>query len=321
MVLRASNALGARLHPFQEVDDVTYALYTLPSASCDPGTNHPFLPHWVTKVARAGTHLDGPTKTAMQQHRHMEMHEARRPVSHTDRPSLPAVTFHLDQANLISSLQGSIGNHAVQRLLASDPVVQRYRRPGAMNFGDANGSALVEKSFRSKTKQPWLSLIAVTFDSVTLDDDGLIMPKGTATATYFANSHALASFSVRVTGGPFNAPTDSGTFTVHRIEGVGYNDAISASKMPKSQLEGPNFGGRRRYTKPTKSGGQPATMHLAVFYNRGEALHIGGATLASHGCVHVADWDRMAQLNYHSVIGLTKITVDYSGISKWIFGP
>ena len=118
-------------------------------------------------------------------------------------------------------------------------------------------------------------------------------------------------------------PSDPGSFFVHRIEGVGYNDPGAAAAMRPADLEGPKRGGLRRYTKLTKSGGRPASMHLAVFYNRGEAFHIGSNDLASHGCIHIdsANWDTMTQLNYHSVVGRTKVEVTYSGAAGKVFAP
>jgi hypothetical protein len=172
----------------------------------------------------------------------------------------------------------------VQRLLAVDPVVQRYRRAGATNFGAADTGFLIETSFRSRTTQAWISLITVDFDSIVVDVNGVDIPEGTATATatYFSNPHALASFSLTVTGGPSGMRSDPGTFTVKRIEGVGYNDPAAAADIAAARgagaLEGPKRGSHRRYTKPT-AGELPrnvgASMHLAVFYNRGEALHFG----------------------------------------------
>lgn len=250
----------------------------------------------------------------------MELYGGQRSGPHPDRPSLPTVTPHTRETHLLSSLQGSVGNHAVQRLLAGDTAVQLYRRRGAMNFGVADG-ALVERRFRNSQKQPWLSLITVNFDSVVTDIHGRDIPMGMATAKYFSNSHALASFSVLVTGGPVSMPTIPGTFTVHRMEGVGYNDADTAAGMSAGELEGPKRGGHRRYTKPTKSGDRPATMHLAVFFNHGAALHIGGNNIGSHGCIHVDDWAMMTQLNYHSVIGRTKVNVNFSGTAKATFAP
>ena len=66
-------------------------------------------------------------------------------------------------------------------------------------------------------------------------------------------------------------------------------------------------GWRKRYTKNLGSG----NMNFAVFYNRGEAIHMGPLGDSSHGCVHV-DWgqfERMRKINYHSVVGKTKVRV------------
>ena len=109
--------------------------------------------------------------------------------------------------------------------------------------------------------------------------------------------------------------TDAGSFTVHRIEGFGYNSG-SASGTPGvdfkwSDREGPD----KRYMKQDSTGFRAANMSFAVFYNAGEALHAGPLDFTSHGCVHV-DWnseDTIKQLNYHSVIGLTKVKVSYKG--------
>jgi hypothetical protein len=258
----------------------------------------------------------------------MGSQRARRAGGQPDRTSSVSSTAKTDSANLLSFLQRSAGNDAVQRLLAVDPVVQRYRRSGAMNFGAANTGTLIERTFKSRTKQAWISLITVDFDSVVTDANGVDMPRGTATATYFSNPHAMASFSVTVTGGPGGMRSDPGTFTVHRIEGIGYNDPTAAAQIAAARgagaLEGPKRGAHRRYTKPT-AGQLPinvsASMHLAVFYNRGEALHIGDLDQASHGCVHIDDLVRMTQLNYHSVIGRTKVKVSYSGAAKTRFAP
>ena len=197
-----------------------------------------------------------------------------------------------------------------------------------MNFGAADTGALVEASFKSASKQPWISMVSVDFSGVTVDSNGDNIPTGTATATYFANPHALASFSVPVAGGPRSLRSDPGTFTVHRIEGVGYNDPAAAADLAATKglgaLEGPKRGRHRRYTKPT-AGQTPmdvlASMHLAVFYNRGEALHHGDLSTGSHGCVHVGDFAALTKLNYHSVIGRTKVKVTYSGVAKAAFAP
>ena len=81
-------------------------------------------------------------------------------------------------------------------------------------------------------------MVSVDFNGVTVDTNGDNIPTGTATATYFANAHALASFSVPVAGGPRSLRSDPGTFTVHRIEGVGYNDPAAAADLAATKGAG-----------------------------------------------------------------------------------
>lgn len=229
-----------------------------------------------------------------------------------------------DDAHPLFALQRSAGNQAVQRLLA----VQRYRPKTAMNFGAVDTGTLIESPFKNKKKQPWISLITIVFDSVVPDAGGVDMPKGTATATYFTNPAALSAFSFEVTGGPKGLRSDPGSFTVGRIEGVGYNDptaaAVKAAAEGEGALEGPRRGAHRRYTKPAPGQDRrtlAASMSLAVFYNAGEALHFAPPNIASHGCVHVVDFGLLTQLNHHSVVGLTKVKVSYTGAAKATFNP
>jgi hypothetical protein len=245
-----------------------------------------------------------------------------------DRKPTRLIPASWGDATGVSFLQSTAGNTAVQRLLTGDPVAQRYRKKSSQNFGAADNGTLIEQEFKSRSKQPWLSLITVVFDSVVQDKNGIDTPVGTATATYFSNAHALGPFSVAVNGGPRGLRSDPGTFFVHRIEGLGYNDAANAAQIAADKgvgaLEGPKRGKHRRYTKPAV-GKTPmdvsASMHLAVFYNRGEALHMGPLDLASHGCVHIANTDLalLTQLNYHSVIGRTMVKVSYTGPAKATF--
>ena len=239
-------------------------------------------------------------------------------ADHSARP-LPSVP---PNGAGLTALQRTAGNRAIQQLLTTPQTVQRYRPAGSMNFGAMDSGTLREESFKSKKNQPWISKIDVNFDSVVTDSTGVEMPKGSATATYFSNAHALPTFTVATTGGPGGLPTKQGTFTVTRIEGVGYNDPTAAEVIANAQgesaLEGPKRGAHRRYTKPT-AGQLPsqvsASMHLAVFFNKGQALHTGDLNLASHGCVHVFD-SKLTQLNYHSVVGRTTVNVKYSGDAK-----
>lgn len=197
-------------------------------------------------------------------------------------------------------------------------VVQRYRPKGSFAFGERDTPPLVEREFdikKDKERKPWIRLIEVEFTGTQTDSDGAVFSTGTATASYYANAAKLSDFVLPISGGSAGMRTDAGSFTVHRIEGFGYNSG-SASGTPGadflwSEREGPN----RRYTKKDASGLRNANMSFAVFYNKGEALHAGSLNLTSHGCVHV-DWDNenaSKQLNYHSVIGLTKVKVSYKG--------
>jgi hypothetical protein len=243
-----------------------------------------------------------------------------------DRPSRHAAVA--GSAHPLLTLQRSAGNQAVQRLLADGSVLQRYRPKTAMNFGAVDTGTLIEGPFKNQKTQPWIAQITIVFDSVVPDAGGVDMPKGTATATYFANPAALSSFSFEVTGGPHGLRSDPGNFVVGRLEGVGYNDptaaAVIASTLGPGALEGPRRGAHRRYTKPLPGQDRrtlAASMSLAVFYNAGEALHFAPPNIASHGCVHVVDFGLLTQLNYHSVIGRTKVKVSYTGAAKAAFDP
>lgn len=229
---------------------------------------------------------------------------------------------------LVARVQRQAGNLAAQRLVAGLPTVQRYRKSTSMNFGAADSGALTEDRFRGVRAQPWIHEVDVVFDGVKNDALGVRIPTGKATARYFKNAHEQAAFTLDVTGGPRGLRSDPGRFWVHRIEGVGYNDPSAAADIAATSgpaaLEGPRRGRHRRYTKPGV-GETPATvrasMHLAVLYNRGEALHLGFLYEASHGCVHIDDFDQLTRLNYHSVIGRTRVSVRYTGPAKAVFDP
>lgn len=200
--------------------------------------------------------------------------------------------------------------HIVQD--GSPDVVHRYRRPTSMAFGELDTATLVEQNFDPKTDKatkPWIELVTVQFATTSTDANGSTFWQGTATATYHANASKLADVTFAVVGGSAElGRTDAGSFTVTRIEGLGYNSgSFSGTVDPATREKGTNW----KYTKKDPlTGDRPANMSLAVFYNRGEALHVGPLDLSSHGCVHV-DWTPMLQVNYHSVIGLTKVKVSY----------
>jgi hypothetical protein len=269
---------------------------------------------------------------------------AKRVVSHVPTPITKGYDFsevrvHTDakaeaSARSIGALAYTVGNDIVfdhgryspgttdgRRLLAHEltHVVQQgnylrpYRRRGAFNFGTLDDNTLIEDSFnrrRDKETKPWIKLITVEFTSQQTDVYGNHYWAGTATVQYYDNPAKFSDFSFPVAGGsPELGRTDRGNFTVHRIEGVGYNSGSFSGNegvdYDISEREGP----RKRYSKDLEG-----NMSFAVFYNRGEALHAGPLDESSHGCVHV-DWNdytNIKQLNYHSVIGLTKVRVRYS---------
>jgi hypothetical protein len=197
------------------------------------------------------------------------------------------------------------------------PAIRTYRPSSAFNFGVADDKTLKEDSFTYKTdkdKKPWIASVTVGFTTKDTDADGTTYWKGNATARYFANKVPEKDFSFPVAGGSGSLGlSDAGSFTVQRIEGDGYNSGTFSGTagvdFKLSEREGPS----KRYTKADKSGFRPSNMSFAVFYNKGEALHAGPIDLSSHGCLHV-DWNSistMKRLNYHSVIGHTKVTVSY----------
>ena len=197
-------------------------------------------------------------------------------------------------------------------------VVRPYRPATAFNFGVADDATLKEDSFSvkagDKDTKPWIQKVEVKFATKTTDADGSRYWKGSATASYSANTAREGDLTFQIAGGSRQLGlTDKGDFTVQRIEGLGYNSGTFSGAagvdFDPAEREGPN----KRYTKKDASGDRPANMSFAVFYNKGEALHAGPVDASSHGCVHV-DWNSMdtaKRLNYHSVIGLTKVSVSY----------
>ena len=203
--------------------------------------------------------------------------------------------------------------HELAHVVQGGPadVVRRYRPSTATAFGELDTATLAEQSFDPKTdkdSKPWIELVTVQFTGTTTDTDGNTYWTGIATAKYHANPAKLADLTFIVAGGSAElGRTDAGSFTVFRIEGYGYNSGTYSGTPDLTKREpGANW----HYTKKNDKGGRPANMSLAVFYNKGEALHVGPIDYSSHGCVHV-DWDAMRQVNYHSVIGLTKVKVSY----------
>jgi hypothetical protein len=201
--------------------------------------------------------------------------------------------------------------HELTHVVQQTGKIQRYRKKGSFNYGMADKPPdWVEQPFKSVKKQPWIQKIIITLNAKKSDSDGHDTWLGNLKVIYYKNKVALTDFSIPVSGGSIQVGrTDAGTFTVHRIEGQNYNSGTYSGNL----IGG--VGPRGRYTRPP---GTMANMHLAVFYNRGEAIHVGPVGESSHGCVHVdsSHWGKMRQINYHSVIGKTKIIVKYQKPSE-----
>ena len=199
--------------------------------------------------------------------------------------------------------------HELTHVTQQSAVVRPYRRSSAFNFGKDDDLTLTEESFdrkKDKENKPWIQLVTVNFTATKTDVNGDDYWEGTATAQYYANAAQQPDFTFTVAGGSRTlGQTDAGSFTVHRIEGIGYNSGTFSGRVGVDYQASEREGPRKRYSKDLRG-----NMDFAVFYNKGEALHGGPIDVSSHGCVHV-DWTDIKRLNYHSVIGLTKVKVTY----------
>ena len=195
--------------------------------------------------------------------------------------------------------------HTVQQQAAT---ILPYRSKKAFNFGLKDDETLIEDSFnmaKDKGKKPWIELITVNLTTQKKDVNGFDTWVGDVVAQYYANAVKLPdlTFSVMAGSGDLGMTTP-GNYKVTRIEGIGYNSGKYSGVVDKTTREGPN----KRYSKDLNG-----NMSYAVFFHGGEALHSGPVDFSSHGCVHV-DWTNdvtMKHLNYHSVIGSTKVIVKY----------
>ena len=225
--------------------------------------------------------------------------------SRPQRISQPTERTELESEQVaVRALSGfGLPTRGAQTAPSNPHTLFRYRNRKAFNFGRRDTATLKEESFTDAKKQPWIQQIDIRFDGTKFDRAGALVPTGMAVATYHSNPALLPSISLPVTGGSTAIGlTDAGHFNVTRIEGIGYSDV----PIPAPEGEGP----RRKYSKSLA-----ASMSYAVFFNRGQALHIGFLDLGSHACVHMGDdsaaWEKMQQINYHSVVGATKVAVSY----------
>lgn len=194
--------------------------------------------------------------------------------------------------------------HTVQQSGGIGRKIQKYRDLGAFNFGKSDNAVLKEDTFnlkKDKENKPWIKQINITFDKKIVDTNNLNTWSGKGVAQYYDNPAKQSEINFDAVGSSENhGKTSKGNFTVFRLEGVGYNSGKYSAPYKNSEREGPN----NRYSKDLS-----ANMSYAVFFNGGQALHVGPLDVGSHGCVH-AGWI-MQQINYHSVINLTKVNVTY----------
>jgi hypothetical protein len=291
-----------------------------------PSVDGPLAPATIDRtLARTGQPLPPDVRSEMEGHFN---HDFSRVRVHTGpNADLSTAELRADAYTVGNNIAFGSGRYAPstaagRRLLAHElahvvqrsPMVRPYRsRKGAFNFGRLDDAHLKEDSFDPRTDKntkPWIEEVSVLFTAQGADLNSVDAWTGTATARYFDNPVKLADFTFPVMGGSSQLGlTDEGSsFLVHRIEGVGYNSG-TFSGAPGVDFDPMNREGpKKRYSKDLS-----ANMSFAVFYNRGEAFHAGPIAESSHGCVHV-DWsslDTIKQLNYHSVIGHTRVVVEY----------
>ncbi len=207
-------------------------------------------------------------------------------------------------------------SHELTHVVQQTNSIQPYRKTEkqdktknklhSFNFGRSDTATLKEDSFDTTTDietKPWIKLITVELKTKKKDVNNVEMWTGDASVEYYDNAAKWANFTFTVAAGSAElGKTSSGNFKVTRIEGDGYNSGKYSDDADTSNREGP----RKRYSKDLS-----ANMSFAVFYHGGEALHAGPLDWSSHGCVHVdwSDTSLIQQINYHSVIGLTKVVV------------
>ncbi|MNQ73827.1 hypothetical protein D3C85_885710 [compost metagenome] len=193
----------------------------------------------------------------------------------------------------------------------------RYRSKGKDTIAfDAANETLTDAK-----KQPWVESIGIHFDKAAVDDGhkaaasaaGQLeprMPTGTLTAKYSAKSSTVpADIVLPIAGGS-------------TMLGVGLTDRVKAAKV--TRLEGLGYTDSENIrlgnlTDPVAKSGKGArysksgagTMNYAIFFKGIQAVHQGLLNTGSHACVHVGNGTSMRELNYHTRIGVTTVTVSY----------
>jgi hypothetical protein len=193
----------------------------------------------------------------------------------------------------------------------------RYRSKGKDTIAfDAANETLTDAK-----KQPWVESISIHFDKAVVDDGhkaaakaaGQLeprMPTGTLTAKYSAKSSTVPADKV--------LPIAGGSTML----GVGLTDRVKASKV--TRLEGLGYMDSENIragnlTDPVAKSGKGArysksgagSMNYAIFFKGIQAIHEGLLNTGSHACVHVGSQSSIRDINYHTRIGITTVTVSY----------
>lgn len=189
----------------------------------------------------------------------------------------------------------------------ADGSLHRYRPPGAFSSAQLDDDVdpfFQETAFTDPATQPWIEKIDVLFNRTTNTGSENI-PSGELVATYAPNAVAFAPVRASISGGSpgFDLTHIVKNRKITRIEGFGYNDV----PFKKGAGQGP----KNKYAVQDAAGMFNASMHYALFFKAGQAIHAGSLTVGSHACVH-SDIGPMRQINYHSVRNKTVVNVDYT---------
>jgi hypothetical protein len=163
----------------------------------------------------------------------------------------------------------------VQQQLTTGPAQQIQRDK---KRGQGHGT-------RRPTPRPSPARVTVVHIEVhfngTIIDRGSVVPTGTATATFSDRTTASTPVSGGSTRRGYGVTDPVVNHTIFRVEGAGYHNHNNDA------------------------------MPYALFYNGGEALHIGSLSRTSHGCVHVGNNTWMQKVNGATVNNHTTVTVHY----------
>lgn len=232
------------------------------------------------------------------------------PGSHTGRRLLAHELAHVVQQTGSAKPSSTVAT-------GKSRTLSRYRDKGkdTIAFDAAN------ETLKDSKTQPWIDNIVIAFDKTTVDTGHAAdakaagqleprMPSGTLTAKYSTkSSKVLSDVVLPIVGGStmlgIGLTDHVKASKVKRLEGLGYMDS---ENVRLGNLKDPvaKTGKGARYSI---SGA--GSMNYAIFFKGIQAIHEGLLNTGSHACVHVGNQSKIRDLNYHSRIGITTVTVTY----------